>query len=330
MIKSFGQKVNLEVFGKDGRLVFSSQKVPDTADPYTSLRVDFHVVKMQGYNRAKFEVYNLSDKTVKELANGERYCRLSISLHDQPYQILIEDMFVSNTLRETKMPNNITSLYCYDKIRKEVTEEQINLSTTDTTLKGIMTAAIAASGNDTPITFKDFPAAKLSYICPKPNYLWSGSVDGLFNGLANSYNFKWFIEGKGITAMYIPSVDTLSSSSLKSKPADIVLKTSNLRASPKIGPASLQIVSNLDTRITPTSILDSSKLVTASTADTDETLQTANNFLKSAVSGFSKFQCIAVEHQGSNFTKRWETRTTAIAPRGGNKMPLYNWHGLGG
>jgi hypothetical protein len=330
MIKSFGQKVNLEVFGKDGELVFSSQKVKETTDPYTSLRVDFHVIEMQGYNRAKFEIYNLNNRTVKELTNGERYCKLSVSLHDQPYEVLIDEMFVSNAMRETRMPSNVTSLFCYDKIRKDVTEETVSFSTFNTSLKGIMTAAIAKAGFKTELDFKDFPNAKLDYRYPAPIYMWSGTIDKLFNSLGKQFDFKWFIKGKGITAMYIPSLNNLEESSLSSKKPDIILRTSNMRATPKIGPATLQVTSNLDTRIRPTSILDSSKLVTASATDTDETLQTSLDFLKTVVSGFSKFQCIAVEHQGSNFTKKWETSTTAIAPRGGNKMPLYNWHGLGG
>jgi hypothetical protein len=330
MIKSFGQKVNLEVFGKGGELVFSSQKVKETTDPYTSLRVDFHVIEMQGYNRAKFEIYNLNDKTVKELTNGERYCKLSVSLHDQPYEVLIDEMFISNAMRETKMPNNVTSLFCYDKLRKNVTEETVSFSTQNTTLAGIMNAAIAKAGSDIPIDFKDFPSAKLAFKYPAPIYIWSGTIDKLFNSLGKQFGFKWFIRGKSIVAMYTPSVDNLGESSLSTKKPDIVLKTSNMRATPKIGPATIQVTSNLDTRIRPTSILDSSKLVTASATDTDETLQTSLDFLKTVVSGFSKFQCIAVEHQGSNFTKKWETSTTAIAPRGGNKMPLYNWHGLGG
>jgi hypothetical protein len=330
MIKSFGQKVNLEVFSKDGSLVFSSQKVKNTTDPYTSLRVDFHVIKMQGYNRAKFEVYNLSNETVKELTNGERYCRLSVSLHDQPYEVLIEDMFVSNALRETKLPNNVTSFFCYDRLRKDVTEETVSFSTLNTNLEGIMNAAVGKTDFNPKIQFEDFPAAKLLYKYPAPIFIWSGTIHKLFESLAKQFGFKWFIEDKGITVMYSPSVDSVGKSPLNSKEPDIILETKNLRASPKIGPATLQLKSNLDTRIKPASILDSSELITASTSDTVETLQTSLDHLRATVTGFTKFQCIAVEHQGSNFTSMWESRTTANAPRGGNKMPLYNWHGLGG
>jgi hypothetical protein len=330
MIKSFGQKVNLEVFSMDGDLVFSSQKVKDETNPYTSLRVDFHVIKMVKFNRAKFEVYNLDDDTVKELCSGDRYCRLSVSLHDQPYEVLVDNMFISNALRETVRPNNVTSLYCYDRLKKEVTEENINLVTKNTSLEGICTGAIQGLSGVDRIIYKDFPPTHLSYKPLNPNYVWSGSVGGMLDEVAEVYGANWFIEDKSIILMYRPDINSIEDSGLDKKPADIVLQTSNLRSTPKVGPGNLQLVSNLDTRIKPTSILDSSELVTAATSDNLDTLQLANNFLKSPVSGFSKFQCVAVEHRGSNFTNRWETSTTAVSPSKGTKMALYNWHGTGG
>jgi hypothetical protein len=330
MIKSFGQKVNLEVFSKTGDLVFSSQKVKDSTNPYESLRVDFHVIKMTRFNRAKFDIYNLSDKTVKELCSGERYCRLSVSLHDQPYEILVDNMFVSNALRETVIPSNITSLYCFDRAKKDVTETNINMVSQDTSLEGICSGAIDSLDGVDEVIYKNFPSSHLKYKSANPKYLWSGSVEGLLDTVSESYGASWFIEDKSIILMYKPDLSKVKESGLEDKPADIVLQTSNLRSTPKVGPANLQIVSNLDVRIKPTSILDSSELVTATTSSNLDTLQLTKNFLKSPISGFSKFQCVAVEHRGSNFTNKWETSTTAVSPKKGNKMPIYNWHGTGG
>jgi hypothetical protein len=332
MIKSFGQKVKLEIFDKKGDLVFSSQKEKDSNDPYTSLRIDFHVIRIPQFNRAKFDIYNLNNKTVRELCSGEKFCKLSVALHDQPYEVLMDNLFISNAMRETILPNNVTSLYCYDKAKREVTESEINLVAENASVGVLLKKAVASSEGTASVKFKNFPKQNLDYKYVSPKYLWNGSVGGLFDKLGKAHGFKWFIEDDTIVAMFLPSLDNVKDTDLgddKIEP-DIILQTRNMRATPKISPAAIQIVSNLDARIKPTSVLDSSKLVTASTASDIKTLQTAEDFLKNPISGFSKFQCVGVEHQGSNFTKKWETRATAYTPETGTKLPLYNWHGIKG
>lgn len=315
MISKFGQRIKLEVFDKGNRLIFDS----------SGLRVDFHVIRISGYNRAKFSIYNLNDDTVKELGNGERYVRLSTALHDEEFSILIDNLFVSNALRETLVPNNVTSLFCYDALRANTLEKKVGFTTTNTTLEGIIKAAIRKLNKAVSLEFVDFPDDKLNYKPPKPISQWDGTVENLLKSLGKEYDFKYFIFDDALKLMYQPDEGNISKSGLDKREATVVLDSNNLKNNPKIGPATLQVTSNLDTNIVPTAIVDTSNLITAAVDVPEETLQVANDFIKKTVAGFSKYQCITVEHMGSNFTKTWDTRFTATAPRAGIKMATYNW-----
>jgi len=112
---------------------------------------------------------------------------------------------------------------------------------------------------------------------------------------------------------------------LDSTEGDVQLSTNNMRSNPRIGIATVDIVSNLDPRIKPTVNIDISKLLTASAGIDEESLKVTEGILKSAVAGTSKYQVFTTQHTGSNFTGDWATRANAIAPTQGYTMPIHNW-----
>ena len=125
--------------------------------------------------------------------------------------------------------------------------------------------------------------------------------------------------------MYKPDDKNLKLTDFYSNPADVVLSTTNMRSNPKIGPATLSVVSNLDPLIKPSSILDVSELLTIGTDTSEETLQVAQDYLKEKVSGFSKYQTLSVQHKGSNWTGDWITQAAATSPTKGTTMPTNVW-----
>jgi hypothetical protein len=86
-------------------------------------------------------------------------------------------------------------------------------------------------------------------------------------------------------------------------------------------------VSNLDPRIRPLSVIDISKLVTASTSLTGDELVHPPGYLKSHVAGVSHYQVLSVVHTGSNYTNSWETTVSASRPTRGVSMPTFGWFG---
>ena len=98
-----------------------------------------------------------------------------------------------------------------------------------------------------------------------------------------------------------------------------------MSANPRIGPATLEVTSDLDAYITPTAILDVSKLITASVDADDVTLQLAEDYVQDSIAGFTKYQALTVTHKGSNYTKKWDTQVTATSPDKGTSMPTIGW-----
>ena len=70
----------MAIFGKGVRLVVSDGSKNPVLET-TELRVDFDIRLLQGFNRAKVDIYNLASSTIKEMSNGERYVSLWVSLH---------------------------------------------------------------------------------------------------------------------------------------------------------------------------------------------------------------------------------------------------------
>jgi hypothetical protein len=314
-ISKFGQQVELEVFGPGGALVFSSG----------GLKVDFDIVHIPGFSRATFKIWNMDPRMIGEIQNGERYCRLTATLHDDTPMILADDFFVSNSVEEAIPPNSVTTLYTVSKLRKSLLEKTTTISVKEPSLKNIMVSLKQETKFTGRIIYKNFPKAITKYAPPRKVKDRTGSVQGLLDALAQQYRFKYYTVGVDLVLMYQPTGDNVKQTDMYTREPDVELDSNNMEANPKIGVAELQVSCNLDNLIIPTAILDTSQLITAS-ADADElTLQLVKGYLKQAVAGFSKYQAITVRHQGSNFTKQWTTTLTATAPSRGISMPTYGW-----
>jgi hypothetical protein len=315
----FGQRVKIEVFdATKTTLVFSTEE----------LRVDFDVRNRFGLNTAKFTIYNLNAETSTNLINGERFVKLSVALHDQEWQVLASHMFVSNAYQETILPNKLTYLFCYDVVTKENFETPV--STTHSgkqTLERFIKEAAKKAGYKGSVTFNLVPSEILGYV---PDRKYASVTQATFrrrmDSLARQYTFEYFVAGESIVVQYKPTQATLIASGLAdTRIIPVVLDSNNLRSNPKLGPANLEIVSNLDSRIVPTTILDTTNLITASSSQPEEDLQLAKDLLRNTVTSFKRFVCLESRHTGSNYTRVWNTTASAVAPRSGTKMSTANW-----
>ena len=94
-----------------------------------------------------------------------------------------------------------------------------------------------------------------------------------------------------------------------------------MRSNPVLGPAMVQIHSNLDPKIKPGSVLSIEGLLTASNNMSKDKLELTENYL-SIVAGYDNYQTYSVAHTGSNFTKDWSTKATGLAPTKGTNAPI--------
>lgn len=317
MSNEFGQEVLLTVTDSTGnKLVFDA----------AGLRIDFDVRIIDGFSRGTFTLYNLQETTIRVLANGENYVTLKTRLHGSQEYTIANRFFISNVLEEKKLPNSITTLYCYDLLRKQYLEEQINVTVKSPTLNKQMRQICTAAGFTGNITYKSFPDGRIHQQSARPQSVHQGTAQQCIRALQHTHGFKLYTDiDSGITCMYLPSLSEVALTTLESKASDIVLDITNMRANPKIGPATLFVTSNLDGRIRPTAILDTSKLVTVGVDVDEQTLQIANEFLKDTVAGFTKYQTLTVQHKGSNYTSEWKTIATATSPTEGKSMPTLSW-----
>lgn len=314
-LTKFGQYVHLSIKDGAGGVVFETD----------SLRVDFEVFNIKGFNKGKVDIYNLEPDTIRNISNGECYVTIKTALHDSEQTILMSDMFVSNAISETKVPNEVTSLYCYSKLAKDVLEKDISVAVTQPNLRRMVTQILAAAGFGGSVTYKFFPDEILAYVPPKPVSKQEGSAKNCLDLLGVEYRFNSYIDGTNMVIMYRPDDKNLSSSPLNSAAEDIVLDTNNMRENPKLGPAQLQVVSNLDPNIKPTSVLDVTRLLTAGTNTDQDTLRLAQDYLTNSVAGFSKYVALTVVHSGSNYADLWSTTVMATSPVSGTRMPTNKW-----
>lgn len=321
-IKKFGQYVLFQAHTKGdgttkGKLVFETD----------SLRVDFDVRSIKGWSRAKVVLYNLAPDVVKKLSNSGLYITVSISQHDSPLRIVMYEMYVSNALEETRVPDSVTSLYCFSKIRKDSLEIDIDETVIRPSLENIVRQITTAAGFRGIVEYKHFPQEVLDYIPPSPSSRQRGTLQTCLErlGARSAYNFNIYTEGDNLVLMYKPVAKNVEATGLFTGSGDIVLSTRNMRSNPKIGPATLSVVSNLDPDIRPASVLDISQLLTASTSADDRTLAVIKDYLRDKVAGFSKYQALSVQHKGSNWTAEWFTQVAATSPSIGTDMPTDKW-----
>jgi len=310
-ISKFGQYVRLEVKDRSNAVVLKTD----------SLRVDFDIRDVVGWVRAKIEIYNLSPSTITKLMGGENYVTITTALHDGPEVVIAKDLYVSNSIDVFDVPNNVTTLYCYSKLKKSVLEKRVNKQVERPSLNNLMDAILDKvffKGNVKYINFPD------NYVEDVPLNLVSkqeGSVQSCIEDLGKYYRFHHYIDGEDITLVYAVSPKNAGSTGLTNAEPTVILNTDNMRSNPIIGPATINITSNLDTRIKPGAILSVKQLLTASTSATQEQLELTEQYL-SIIAGFNNYQTYSVNHIGSNWTGNWTTKATGLAPTKGYNAPV--------
>ena len=288
----------------------------------SGLRVDFDVRRLPGYNRGTATIYNLNEATVARLMSGDRYVSIQTRLHGGTLYTIAERYYLSNTVDELNLPDRTTKLYIFDRPKKDILETEINISVRQPSLSNVIKQVYSAGGGNGSVIFSSFPKDSHLDIPPKVRRVFNGSVDSIFSALAKEFKFvQYNMDGAGIAIMYKP--DSGESTELDSKLPSIILQTDAMKSNPKIGIASASIVSNLDPRIGPTSIIDLSKLVTVAVDAPESTLRIADGYLKNFSN--SKYQVFTVVHSGSNYTASWDTTITALSPTKGKLMSTVQW-----
>ena len=286
----------------------------------TGLRVDFNIKQIPGFNRATFTMYNLTEATVKSLVDGERYVTLKTRLHNGKLFTLANRYYVSNAVDELQLPNRITTLYCFDNLKKTLLDNQVNYTAHDTSLNGMMKKLAFNTKVDYVSFPQNYEGKQSSLLTSRP---LQGSVGSCIKKLETEFKFKMFTEDGRLVLMHLPDLKQVGNTDLGDA-APITLKTTAMRSNPKIGIASCTIHSNLDGRIKPTSVLDLSHLLTIGSESDSRTLQLVENYLQNYTK-YSKYQAFAVEHSGSTHTPEWSTRVTGLSPTEGKLMSTVTW-----
>ena len=324
MIKKFGQQIELIVKDENDRVVMA----PSGQNSDIDLRVDFDLHYINGFNRGSVKIWNLNPDMVREVNTGDRYITLNVRLHDGVWHNLAKDWYVSNAMEELILPNSVTTLFCFDSLRKNLFEKVVDIRIRRPSLKNIIDTVVASipEYDATLVEYLHFPDSVLNSVpVGRASRKWTGSVDGCLQHHSRTHRFNYFNVQDKLVLMYRPVLDNVDDTTLSSAKPDLVLDTDNMRSNPSIGVAQLQVSSNLDPFIFPTAVLDVTELLTAGTSVEKKGLNITDEFLKKSVGGYAKYQTLAVQHRGSNYTGSWETTANAVSPDKGTSMPTVNW-----
>lgn len=317
IISKFGQYVLLQVHDDKGLLIFETD----------SLRVDFDVRHINRWTRAKITLFNLNPTTIKKISSGDNFVSVSVSLHGGSLTLVAEDLYISNTFEEVKVPQSEFNMYCYSGMRRKYFEKRIDVTVTSPTIPKVVKQIAEAGGFTGVIEYKHFPSDILSFVPPNPTSHQSGSLLSCLAVYGAERDFNFYTEVNKLIIVYKPNARNYRATDFYSNPADVVLSTKNMRSNPKIGPSTLSIVSNLDPSIKPSSVLDISDLLTATADVPEETLFVAKQYLADKIAGFTKYIALSVQHKGSNWTGNWLTQVSATSPTPGTDMPTVKWWG---
>jgi len=328
-ITKFGKEIILQVYklGEDG--------IAEVKLEVSSLRIDFDIKNMMGYNRAKFSIYNLNNTTIKDLSNEERFIRIAISLHGREPVSLGDDFYISNTVTEVKLPNVITTLYCMSGRRRSFMEKQVKEAYTLGTLEEVVAKLLqAAKATDITTKFELFPE-KIEVYKPQKTKepRFDGSVENELIKLSKMYNFNYYLQNNKLRIVYnanTPATYVSSGLSTKEKEEVVVIPIANLRSNPKVGTGTIQVETNMDGSILPGDILDTHNMITASTESSFEYLVAADQGLKAAATRFSKYSIYSVVHKGSNYTGDWSTLLLGTTAKNGNSLSQQHFKWFGG
>ena len=315
---SLKQEVFLTIHDQDDKLVVDT----------TGLRVDFDVRHIDGFSRATFKIWNLNDETIKNVLTGERYVTVTTKLHGRNEFLVANKYFVSNGYDETKLPNNIVTLFCYDKLHKDLFDVELPdggvTIQAPCTLKRIVAGIFASVGYTIAPTYLFFPDDLEALASPAGYATFDGSVDDAMAELAQEFEFKTYMEDGKVVLMYLPDLDNVDRTGI-SEAEVVTLRTDMMQSNPSIGPAILNVTSNLDSRLRPGKVLDVSQLLTISAGADEQAAQLADGYFKTGLAGFSRYQVLAVQHKGSNYTSEWFSNVTASAPTKGDVASTINW-----
>jgi len=313
----FGQYVRLKVESRDNTIIFESD----------SLRIDFDIRDIAGWQRAKIEIYNLNTETTKKLMNGENYVTITTSLHGGKEVILAKHLYLSNATNEFNVPDNITKLYCYSSLKRTTLEKQVSINVEQPSLKNCMDDLMHEVLYDGNVIYKQFPDNYVDTVPDNVTAKLEGSVLSCIQILGKQYRFQQYIDGFDLIVMYQVNPKNQSATSLETEEGTIVLNTDNMRSNPKLGPSTIEVHSNLDAEIKPSAVIDIANVLTASTSVSEDSLTVASDLIKNVVAGFRKYQVYKVQHKGSNFTAEWSTFASGVAPTKGFTMSNndYNW-----
>lgn len=315
-ISKFGQRVKITVTNEKGGEVYSTD----------SLRIDFDIREKPGFTRAKFDLYNLNDATVKSLVNGDNYVTLETQLHDGRIHKIASELYVSNALEVPKVPNSITSLFCFSKLRKDHLEKRVDIVVAAPSLRRCVDELVRATKFAGKVVYTHFPGELIDHVPPRPLRHFQASLYTELMSLGDAYGFKVYTKGNTFELVYVPNSRNVVATGLFNYPGFIQLNTRDMRSNPKIGPATLSIESNLNADIQPGTVLDISKLLFIDADVPQDTLEVSEQFLNRSVAGFTKYQTLEVQHKGSNWNKKWVTAAMASSPTPGITMKSGAWH----
>jgi len=316
----FGQAVRAEVVSEDGKVVLDS----------SGLRVDFKILSVGSFDRAEVKIYNLNNDTIGSITARDNYLNLYVQLHEFDEEQLLDTMFISNSYNQVDVPEGITFLYCFSKLRKDLLEKVVPKAELNSPSLSQVLNKLQEGVNIT-FEYKNFPDEVKKYKA-KTGYteVLDGTVESNLNRLAISYHFTYYMKGPTtVLILYTPEVFNIQQSGVLDKEPDIILDTNDMRSTPSVGVASITIDSVLNASIETGSVIDASKLVTASTKLGLETLAVTKEILSSSVSKYSRYVVIGIEHSGSNYTNVWNTKASGVASTSGLTMPTneFNWKG---
>jgi hypothetical protein len=305
--------------------VWSAAEGGDLILDATGLRVDFDIRLIPDFSRAKFTIYNLTEKAVQNMMSGSRYVTLTTQLHNGTIYTLANRFHLSNAVDELKLPNRITTLYCFDTMKLKL-EEPVEVTVFYPSLERMIQQSCVNAGVTPPRSedFKSFPEGLTKEPGLKEQRPLQGSLAGVFKTLEKEFNFLTFTDNGKFNFMYMPDLKNVDKTDLGTRKTDVVLSTRAMRSNPKIGIASCKINSNLDGRLKPTTLMDLSQLLTVSPDASEKTLELVDGYLKN-FSDYSKYQAFTVQHKGSNYTPEWSTIVTGLSPTKGKLASTVNW-----
>ena len=138
-IRKFGQYVHVNIRNSDGEVIFETD----------GLKIDFDVMDIEDFSRAKITLTNLAPATTKAIGSyNDVYISLKVSLHDGRLYNLVNNMYISNTLEEKVLPESLYHIYAYSNIRKQFLERQVDLTVPRKSLRNTILSVLDSAGYD--------------------------------------------------------------------------------------------------------------------------------------------------------------------------------------